>query len=112
MDEDGLLDLVRTLPGKKGAVTPKSEKKKKSTGTPSSASKDSPKNVNNNNSMDLEEEFEMDFDDSILLESDMSMEVVPEKQEVKKDKVEPVVISSQDSDIKDSVKKTVISSEV
>ncbi|KAG8195705.1 hypothetical protein JTE90_002968 [Oedothorax gibbosus] len=96
VDEDGLLDLVRTRPGKKG--TPKQREKKKSESTskganpekkssqstPTSATKHSPGNVNSNKTLDLEEEFDdMDFDESILLESDMSMDDASGKQDVK-----------------------------
>ncbi|GFY77643.1 replication factor C subunit 1 [Trichonephila inaurata madagascariensis] len=76
LDEDGLLDLVRTLPGK---GPPKKSKPSKSESKVLESSTSS-KNSNKSN-IDLEDEFEMDVDDSFLLEENNSD--VKEKEEIK-----------------------------
>ncbi|GFQ92176.1 replication factor C subunit 1 [Trichonephila clavata] len=76
LDEDGLLDLVRTLPGK-GPPKKSKPSKSESKALESSTSR---KNSNKSN-IDLEDEFEMDVDDSFLLEASNSD--VKEREEIK-----------------------------
>ncbi|GFS51750.1 replication factor C subunit 1 [Nephila pilipes] len=95
LDEDGLLDLVRTLPGKGPPKKSKSFKERESKDLESTTSS----KKSSKPSVDLEDEFEMDVDDSFLLEANSS--VVKEKE----------VIKSTPSTENTSPKKKILSSE-
>ncbi|KAF8767119.1 Replication factor C subunit 1 like protein [Argiope bruennichi] len=80
LDEDGLLDLIRTLPGKGPPKKAKPIKKEiESDKLDSSISEKSKKGI------DLEDEFEMDIDDSFLLDA---------APDIKEEKVEKKIDSS------------------
>ncbi|CAL1278243.1 unnamed protein product [Larinioides sclopetarius] len=85
LDEDGLLDLIRTLPGKGPPKKSKPIKKEIELDK-----LDSSASGKINKEMDLEDEFEMDIDDSFLLEATPNIkEEKPEKLEEKKIKASP-----------------------
>ncbi|GIY35891.1 replication factor C subunit 1 [Caerostris darwini] len=87
LDEDGLLDLIRTLPGKGPPKKSKPVKKENESETVSI-------NKKSNTKMNLEDEFEMDCDDTFLLEatSDSKPKESNEPSRLEKDS-SPKVIS-------------------